>query len=76
MKLIHRMDLELLSSADSRRGKPRTMAVSASFYRPYLDGGYKHMIVEMMLSGCFDGLVEKAIVLAVDKGMFNRTFLF
>ena len=63
------MDLELCSSTDCSGRKARTLAVSASFYRPFLDGSYQVMITEMMKSGCFDGIVERAILLAVSQGI-------
>ena len=71
MQLIHRMDLELCSGADSAKTQgrpPRQMLVTASFYRPFLDSSYRSMIIHLMEAGCFDSLIEKAICLSAEKG--------
>ena len=71
MKLIHRMDIEICSETDPTSVHdlpPRQMLVTASFYRPFLDSGYRSMIVNLMEAGCFDSLIEKAICLSAEKG--------
>ena len=66
MKLIHRLQLELVS-ADNSEGK--SLTVTASFYRPFLDGGYQTMIIGMMDSGCFDGFMRSIIDQLVQTGI-------
>ena len=62
------MNLELCTGFDSNPTKPRLIPASASFYRPFLDGGYKQLITSMMDAGCFDELVEKSISVTLLKG--------
>ena len=70
MKLIHRLDLELTPATDesTRTG----LRVTTSFYRPFLDGGYKVMIVHMMDTGCFDGFMKSVLDQLLQSGInFN-----
>ena len=52
-----------------------TLSVATSFYRPFLDGGYKSMITGLMNAGCFDDLMEHAILLIVAKGIILFYFI-
>ena len=66
------MDIEICSGIDLTKAQgrsPRQMLVTASFYRPFLDSGYRSMIVNLMEAGCFDALIEKAICLSAEKGI-------
>ena len=58
MKLIHRLQLELVSN---KKIENTCLKVTASFYRPFLDGSYKLMIVHMMDSGCFDDFIKSVL---------------
>ena len=58
MKLINRISLELFPEGQ-KAGVP--VKVTSSWYRPFLDGGYKSMINSMMESGCFDEFMRSVI---------------
>ena len=58
MKLINRISLELFPEGP-KIGTP--VKVTSSWYRPFLDGGYKSMINGMMESGCFDEFMRSVI---------------
>ena len=66
MKLIHRLDLELTPKVGptTRTG----LKITTSFYRPFLDGGYKVMIVHMMDTGCFDGFMKTVLEQLLQSG--------
>lgn len=57
------MQLELISS---KKSEGSCLKITTSFYRPFLDGGYKSMISNMMDSGCFDDFI-KAILEYITK---------
>lgn len=65
MQLIHRLELKVVSKLDS---SDAGLEVTASFYRPFLDGGYQNMIAQMMDSGCFDGFIQSVIEQLVQSG--------
>ena len=65
MKLIHRLQLEVVSKLDTTGA---SLHVTASFYRPFLDGGYQSMISQMMDTGCFDGFIQSVIEQIVQSG--------
>ena len=66
MKLIDRITLELFPET-KKEGEP--VKVTASWYRPYLDSGYKRMITEMLQSGCFDDFMRNIISQLLRDGM-------
>jgi len=70
MQLIHRLQLKVVSKLGS---SDAGLDVTASFYRPFLDGGYRNMIAQMMDSGCFDGFIQSVIEQLVHSG---KTYLF
>ena len=65
MKLIHRLQLELVSKKDSEGSQ---LIVTASFYRPFLDGSYKNMISQMIDSGCFDDFIASLLEHVIHSG--------
>ena len=73
MKLIHRIDLEVLSKGDA---EGPSLIVTASWYRPFLDGGYKQMIAGMLDSGCFDGFMRSVINQLVKPGEISLLIIF
>ena len=78
MKLIHRIDslvcktgsddCPALESVCKKGSMPGSLAVTTSFYRPHLDGGYKEMITGLMNAGCFDLLIEHTVELVITQG--------
>ena len=69
MKLIHRVNATIFK-AGVEDGP--TLSVSTSFYRPFLDSGYKAMISSLMDAGCFNILIEHAMDLVLTKGELIR----
>ena len=65
MKLIHRVNTTICQSGVE---DGPTLSVSTSFYRPYLDSGYKTMITGLMDAGCFNILIEHAMDLILMRG--------
>ena len=66
MKLIHRLSLELTSK---QHPDCAVIKITASFYRPFLDGSYQKMIADMMESGCFDNFIQLALEHLLRPGM-------
>ena len=70
MKLIHRVELELTHG--QRVKADCEMTITASFYRPFLDGGYKVMVAHMMDTGCFDGFMKSVLDQLLKPGIFKE----
>lgn len=73
MKLIHRLHLDICRDLEDNTA---ALSVSASFYRPFLDGTYKQMVAQLIEAGCFDNLIQYAIELLVTKGNLVKQFFF
>ena len=73
MKLIHRLELELTHG--QKLDKEQGLTITASFYRPFLDGGYKIMITHMMDTGCFDAFMKSVMDQLLSPSISEKIFL-
>ena len=74
MKLIHRLDLEVING--QRPDCTTGLNVKASFYRPFLDGSYKVMIIHMMDTGCFDDFMKSVLEQLLLAGMYSVELVY